>query len=304
MQRSTLEHIEGVKQFLRQMAAVQPASIQEAREQQATALASLPRLGDTITQPVQIAGMKAEWVSTPNVPEGELGVVLYMHGGAFMTGSCDTHRDLAARIAQASGTRVLLFEYRLAPEDRFPAANEDCLAAYQWLLQEGVKPEHIVIGGESVGGYLALATLLSLRDTGDPMPSAAFLLSPHTDFVRFDSSTYETNAAADPLGNRETSRQCARIYTGLEEWNDHHLYPVGADLRGLPAILVHVGGDEVLLGECQELVRHAKTAGVTAELVVWEHMWCAFQLMAGIMLEGTESINLIGQFVQQHLHKG
>lgn len=302
MQRSTMEHIEGVKHSLRQMGSVQPTSVEEAREQQAAALASLPRLSETLIQSVQVAGMKAEWVSTPNVSADEPGVVLYMHGGAFMTGSCETHRDLAARIAQASGCRVLIFEYRLAPEHLFPAANEDCLAAYRWLLQEGVPPEHIVLGGESVGGYLTLATLLALRDAGEPLPAAAFLLSPHTDFIQYDSKTYESNAAADPLGSRETSRQCARLYTGKDEITDPILYPVGAELKGLPPLTVHAGGDEVLLGECRQLVHRAQAAGVNAELVVWDHMWCAFQLMAGIMPEGVESIEQIGQFVQLHLY--
>ncbi|MBD3917925.1 alpha/beta hydrolase [Paenibacillus sp. PR3] len=301
MQRSTREHIEGVKQFLRQMGSVQPMSVEEARSQQAAALASLPRLTETIVHPVHAAGMRAEWVSTPNVSANEPGVVLYMHGGAFMTGTCDTHRDLAARIAQASGKRVLVFEYRLAPEHLFPAANEDCIAAYRWLLQEGVQPENIVFGGESVGGYLALATLLSLRDAGEPLPAAAFLLSPHTDFIHYDSETYESNVEADPLGSRDTSRQCAKLYTGQEVSVDPLLYPVGAELKGLPPLLVHAGGDEVLLGECQRLVQRAQAAGVDAEIEVWEHMWCAFQLMAGIMPEGVESIEQIGQFVQHHL---
>jgi Esterase/lipase len=304
MQRSTLAHIEGVKQFLRQMGAAQPTSIEEARGQQAAALASLPRLSETVTQPVYVAGMQAEWVTMPNVPADEPGVVLYMHGGAFMTGSCETHRDLAARISQSSRKRVLVFEYRLAPEHCFPAANEDCLAAYRWLLQEGVIPDHIVIGGESVGGYLALATLLSLRNAGEPLPAAAFLMSPHTDFVHFDSSTYESNAEADPLGSRETSLQCARLYTGMERSEDPILCPVNAELEGLPPLLVHAGSNEVLLGECERLVHRARIAGVSAEIVVWEHMWCAFQLMAGIVPEGVESIEQIGQFVQRHLTIG
>ncbi|GMK41391.1 hypothetical protein PCCS19_44470 [Paenibacillus sp. CCS19] len=302
MQRSTMEHIEGVKQFLRQMGSVQPASVEEAREQQAAALASLPRLKETIVQPVHAAGMRAEWVSMPNVSADEPGVVLYMHGGAFMTGSCETHRDLAARIAQASGKRVLIFEYRLAPEHLFPAANEDCLAAYRWLLQEGITSEHIVLGGESVGGYLAIATLLSLRDANEPLPAAAFLLSPHTDLLHFDNATYELNAAVDPLGSRESSRLCAAIYTGMERSNDPQLCPVEADLQGLPPLLVHVGSDEVLLGECQQLAHNIQTAGGAAELVVWDHMWCAFQLMAGVMPEGVESIRQIGEFIQHHLH--
>ncbi|WP_127532300.1 alpha/beta hydrolase [Paenibacillus kobensis] len=302
-QLSTAEQLYGIKSFLRQMgAAQQQLTVLQIREQQLASIGQLPATDDVIAEPATVAGMRAEWVSDSTVPADQEGIILYMHGGAFISGSCETHRDLAARLAGASGLRVLVFEYRLAPEHRFPAANDDCIAAYRWLLEKGHKPEHIVLGGESVGGYLVLATLLALRDAGGPLPAAAFLMSPHTDFVRFDSSTYVTNADADPLGALANSRQCAETYAGESEVSNPILSPVDADLSGFPNLLIQVGADEVLLGECELLAERAREAGVKAELEVWPNMWCAFQMMAGIVPEGAAAIEMAGDFVRKHVH--
>jgi len=152
----------------------------------------------TKVEEVSIGNMKADWISANGVDPKGKKAILYIHGGGFLAGSRNTHREMVARISKASGLPVLVPEYRLAPENKFPAALDDCLAAYRWLLKQGYQPRNIAIGGDSAGGCLTLMTLISLRDAGTGLPGAAFLLSPLTDAVNYDGETIQTKAGIDP----------------------------------------------------------------------------------------------------------
>jgi epsilon-lactone hydrolase len=295
--KSSPDLLAGIKQHMRQSFHFEASTVEEVRSREGEALSALPKLEGVVVEKTAVGHMHAEWVSAGQTVGN--GVVLFFHGGAFISGSCATHRELAARLSQASGARVLVVEYRLAPEHPFPAANEDCLHAYRWLLEQGHSPQDIVVGGDSVGGTLTLMTLLAIRDQGLPRPAGAVLLSPHTDFIYFSSKTYVSHAQLDPTGSLRSSQLCAEYYAGSHEPRPAILSPLHMELAGLPELFIQVGDQEVLLGECQEFAERARSSGVDVELEVWEGMWCVFQQLAGILVEGQEAIGHAGSFIKR-----
>jgi acetyl esterase/lipase len=247
---------------------------------------------------IEIGGTKAEWILAEGVEGG--GVILYLHGGGFVMGSLDTHREMAARISAASQTRVLVLDYRLAPEYPFPAAMQDTIMAYNWLRDQGYSEGNIVIGGDSAGGGLTLQTLISLRDGGSSLPAAAFLLSPPLDWVRFDGESYRTRAAVDILITKEMCVLNGGHYVGNNDPETPLLYPIGMNLASLPPMCVHVGDHEVLLSDSERLVRRARDAGVEVEFKVWPGMWHVFQASARYVPESRQSLLEVGHFIRKH----
>ena len=247
---------------------------------------------------VNVDGLPAEWVRARRVNPDDTRTVLYFHGGGYVSCSCATHRDLAARISAACGVRVLLVEYRLAPEHPYPAAFEDGLRSFRWLRESGVAASEMAIGGDSAGGGLALATLLALKDDGEELPKAGFLLSPWLSQVP-DGESYTTRAEADPFVTAEFVLACAEAFLAGSDPRELVLFE--KDLRGLPSMLVHVGEDEILLADSLRLVENARSAGVEASLEIWEGMWHVFQSMAMIVPEAKLSLSRIGGFVREKL---
>jgi len=240
-----------------------------------------------------------EWVHGPT-DRGRQALV-YLHGGGYVFGSAATYRELIGRLSLATGMWVLAPDYRLAPEDPFPAAVDDALAAYRWLLGAGIEPGRIVISGDSAGGGLALATLLAFRDAGERLPAAAVLLSPWTDLT-CSGDSYVTRAESDPLFTRETLIHLAGQYLAGADPTSVLASPINADLKGLPPLLVHVGSDEVLLDDATELAERTRAGGLDVELKVWDGMWHEFQRFAGRgVIEAQESIDLIGAFVKKRI---
>jgi acetyl esterase/lipase len=262
-------------------------------------LAPLPR-GTTVNK-AELNGMNAEWVTARGIDRAAKKAVLYLHGGGFFAGSLATHRELAARISRAGKVSVLVPEYRLAPEHKYPAANQDCLAAYHWMISNGYCPEEIVIGGDSAGGCLAAMTMLSLRDAGDPLPVAAFLLSPVTDPIHADGESVKTRAEADPFFQPDAIRPHMQRYFGEIDPAHAILSPVRQDLTGLPPMLIQVGNDEVLLSDSTRLAERAEAAGVNVTLEVWEGMWHVFHSFGVIVPEARQAIRRIGAFIREHL---
>ncbi len=282
------------------MASLGGRTIEEYRHRQ-EALAKhqiLPR-GSRVEQ-LSVAGLKAEFVRGRGVSVGDSPTVLYFHGGGYIAGSCSTHRDLAARLSAACGVRLLVVDYRLAPEHKYPAAFEDGIRAFHWLKGKGVAAEQIVVAGDSAGGGLAFATLLALRDAGEELPKAAFLLSPWLTQLN-DGESYESRAAADPLIDAEFVAVCAEAFLGGTETDPHELVLFDQDLQGLPSLLVQVGEDEILLSDSVRLVERARAAGVDARLDVWPGMWHVFQAYAVILPEAKHAVAEIGSFVREKL---
>ena len=276
-------------------------SIQEQRRRIETLARLIIRFPKGVTKESVRAGkVEAEWVVP--VKSNADTAVLYLHGGGYTLCSPATHRGLTGAIALACKSRMLVPNYRLAPEHPFPAALEDALAAYHWLLAQGVAPNHIAIGGDSAGGGLTLATAICLRDSGDPLPAALFLLSPWTDLT-FSGESHITRRSVDPIfgGESESKEPFAPAYLGQETPSNPLISPLLADLRGLPATLIHVGDDEILLDDSTRLGEKMEAAGVNVRIRVWDGLWHVFQAFVPFLPEARQSVAEIGEFIRRHI---
>jgi acetyl esterase/lipase len=237
----------------------------------------------------------AEWVVAADVPAGR--VLLYLHGGAYQIGSPATLRHMIALISATAQARVLSVDYRLAPEHPFPAAVEDALTAYRFLLSGGADPDRIAIAGDSAGGGLALATLVALRDAGDRLPAAAVAISPWTDLA-LTGESLRTRADADVMIKPAGMPETAAMYLAGADPRHPYASPLYADLRGLPPILIHVGDAEVILDDSTRFAAKARAAEVDITLEVWPempHVWHAF---AGLLPESDRAIERIGSWLK------
>jgi acetyl esterase/lipase len=221
--------------------------------------------------------------------------ILYLHGGAYISCSPGTHRDLVSRIAFACGARCVVPDYRLAPVHPFPAAIDDALSAYHALLADGVDPRTLFLAGDSAGGGLSVAILLSLRDAGSPLPRGAVLLSPWVDLAG-TSETMLTNRAYDYLSGDTLAT--AKLYAKDAELSHPLVSPVYAELAGLPPLLVQSGDAEILFAENQRLVERARAAGVLVQHEIEPGMVHVFQGFASVSPQGRAAIVSIGRFVR------
>ncbi len=250
---------------------------------------------NTTHQVIDMNGVSAERVVAD---ETASRVVLYLHGGGYCVGSAATHRPLAAHIARASGAVSYVLNYRLAPEYPHPAAMHDTLAAYRWLLAQGIAPARIVIAGDSAGGGLALATAISLRDSGLPLPAALVLISPWTD-LSLSGETIKSLAWRDPILSHSITSLWARLYAGELPLTHPLCSPLFSPLERLPPMLIQVGSEEILLSDSQRLAERAKAAGVEVQSRVYDKMWHDFQVQAGVLRDSDAAIAEIGAFVKQ-----
>jgi len=294
----TSPQLQTIVQMLRSRPAPIDLSVQEQRVA-IEALASQLQVGEDVRrEKVDAGSVPAEWIAAPGAAGRR--VIYYLHGGGYVVGSIDTHRELISRLSRAAGARALVIDYRLAPENPFPAAVEDSAAAYRWLLSTGVDAAQVVIAGDSAGGGLTVATLVALRDAGDPLPAAAVCISPWVDLECL-GETMTSKAEIDPLVHREALLKMAKAYLGDADPRTPLAAPLYADLRGLPPLLIQVGGAEALLDDARRLAERAKSAGVEVILEPWDemiHVWHAF---ATILPEGQQAIDRIGDFVRARI---
>jgi epsilon-lactone hydrolase len=270
-------------------------SIEQMRRGYETLAAAAPPPEGATFETVDAGGIRAEWVRPDDAADDR--IVFYLHGGGYVLCSPLTHRALVTRIARACGARALTVDYRLGPEHPFPAAVEDAVAAYGWLLARGADPARVVIAGDSAGGGLAIATLAGLRDGKVPLPRAAVCLSPWTDLT-LSGHSMKTNADVDPMTGRAVLAKMAAAYLAGADPTDARATPLNAILAGLPPLLVHVGSAEVLLDDATRLAARARAAGVDVTLEVWDdmiHVWHAF---APLIPEAEQAIAKIGAFVR------
>lgn len=243
---------------------------------------------------VDAGGVPAEWIEMPGATSGR--VVLYLHGGGYVIGSISTHRSLVARIARDSGARCLAIDYRLAPENPFPAALEDATKAYRFLVASGIAPGDIVIAGDSAGGGLTLATLLSLRDAGDALPAAAVCLSPWTDLEGTGGSHFDPTIG-DPMVNLPGLQLMGQLYAGART-SDPLASPLLADLHGLPPLFILVGTREMLLDDSLRVADKARAAGVEVTLEKGEGLIHVWPLFGDGVPEAADAVKRIGDFIR------
>ncbi len=224
--------------------------------------------------PVDCNGVAAEWIDVPETRPGR--VLLYFHGGAFILRFPMTHAGLAARWCRRLGARTLMVDYRLAPENPFPAGANDCHASYRWLLAQDFAPRDIVIAGDSAGANLALSTLLAIKAAGEPLPACAVLMSPFVDFT-LSGKSLVTNEARDPIFTLAGGMVLRSLYAPPERLLDPSASPLFGDFMGLPPLLFQVGSTEMLLDESLRAAAKAHAAGVAVELEIWRKMPHVFQ---------------------------
>ncbi len=226
--------------------------------------------------------------------------IIYFHGGAYVMGGVATQRNLVAHIARDTGARVLSVDYRLGPEHPYPAAVEDALAAFGYLQRAGLDRSKIAFAGDSAGGGLTAATLIALRDAGQPLPAAGACISPWLDLT-LSFPSWETRADVDPLLSRPQIQTCADAYLGSADPKSATASPIFADLSGLPPMLIQVGTAEVLLDEAVEFAKRARAADVDVEIEVAQdmiHVWHAF---ADLLPEGRAAIGKLAAFIDAKL---
>ncbi|HMB38977.1 MAG TPA: alpha/beta hydrolase [Wenzhouxiangellaceae bacterium] len=241
----------------------------------------------------------AEWLTPVSGPTER--VVLHLPGGAFMTRFKRAERVFLARLCRAAHARGRLVFYRLAPENPYPAGLEDCLDAYRQLLDLDIAPEHIFISGMSAGGCLALATLLSLRDQGMPMPAGALLMSPAADFTEHaEGGSRVDNAGRDALLSLEQGDEIRRLYLGgrTELTDQPYVSPVLGDFTGLPPLFFQASNTEILLDDSQICVERARAAGVAAEIEIWDRMPHGWQALS-FTPESGRAINRLADFIRE-----
>jgi acetyl esterase/lipase len=289
------EQLDTIVQLLRANSFTDAPTIEEMRAGMDSFIGAFAPPEGMVFEPVDAGGVPAEW--TRAAGSGDAPVVLYLHGGGYCLGSIATHRGLCGNLSAATGGPVLSVDYRLAPEHPHPAAVDDAVAAYRWLLAQGQSPAKVVIAGDSAGGGLTLATLIALRDQGVPLPAAAVPISPWTD-MEGTGESMTTQADADPLVSHEGLKIMADAYVAGGDPRAPLASPLHADLAGLPPILIHVGGAETLLDDSLRFAERATAAGVDITVDVWPemiHVWHAF---APMLPEAMTAIEQVGAFVR------
>lgn len=274
-------------------------TIEERRAALDASAGALPAPEGLDIEAATLGGRPVEWL----VPTGgrRERVLLYLHGGGYCIGSIATHRGLAGRLALAAQTAVAVLEYRLAPAEPYPAAVEDAVAAYVELLDGGLRPGAVAIGGDSAGGGLTIATLVALGQRGIPQPAAGICLSPWVDLTQ-SSPSYQAKAGLDPMLTKAGLDQYAEAYLAGTPATDPLASPVHAPLEGLPPLLIEVGEDELLLDDAVTLEAKARVDGVTVDVRIWPHMIHVFQAFPEELLpESGESIRRIADFLSRHL---
>jgi len=272
-----------------------PPSLKRSREVLDEQGAKFKVPGDVEMVPTDADGVPAEFLTAPGADPEK--VVLYLHGGGYAIGSIKSHRYLMQNVSRASGARTLGIDYSLAPENPFPAAIEDAAKAYRWLLNQGFKPQNIAIAGDSAGGGLTLATLLYLRDAGDPLPAAGVGISPWTDMT-CSADSYTTRRDIDPMVLGNGLEKMADFYVGDADKKNPLASPVFADMTGMPPLLIHVGGREVLYDDAIIVVENARKAGVDVELLDEPELFHVWHAFAPMLEEAQAAVDSIGVYLR------
>ena len=276
----------------------QTLSIEELRA--AYSSVEWPMPDNTALTPVDAGGVPGEWVVAAGADPNRR--ILHFHGGGYVIGNIDSHRDMTAAFSHASGCAALIVDYRLAPEHPFPAAIDDGLASYRWLRANGpdgpAPASATYIVGDSAGGGLALATMTAARDAGHTLPNAAALISAWTDLT-LSGESMTTRKAADPRVTKEILEAWAPLYVGEHDRRTPLASPLFADLRGLPPLLMQVGDAEIILDDTTRTAARAREAGVEVTEEVWPEMFHVWHHQWAAIPEAQEAVNRLGSFLKK-----
>ena len=291
----SIDQLELVVALLTARERPQNPTVEEYREGFERLSARVGVGANTTIKEVDANGVPGELVTADR--SSDEAVTLYLHGGGYVIGSPLTHRELARRLSVETGGSILVIDYRLAPENPFPAAVEDSVSAYSWLLDRGLEPSSLSIAGDSAGGGLAVATLVSLKDQGIPLPSCGVTLSPWVDMEVIGESM-STRADVDPMIQRDGLITMAQTYLNGADPRSPLAAPIYADLTGLPPLLIQVGTRETLYDDAIRLACRAVEAGLRVSFEPWEEMIHVWHLFAPLLDEGQQAIERIGEFIR------
>ena len=252
---------------------------------------------DVQCEEVDAGGVPAIWVETPGANPDN--VILHFHGGGGIAGNANLDREICGRLSRETGSRVLSVDYRLGPENPFPAGIDDALAAYQWLLSTGTRPDHVIFAGESKGAHFSLVTLLQARDAGLPLPVAGVLVSPDTD-VNFIWEGLKGRIDEDPFLSLDALRKIEEQYVGDADRADPRISPYLADLAGLPPLLVQAGSSEILLDDATRFAEKAQEQGIEMQVDVIEGGIHAMVVLPPVIPESVQALNTIATFVGKY----
>jgi acetyl esterase/lipase len=291
--------IEAIRKIL--SSQPRPSGLAERRERLDSLGKRYPIPSDIGLQEVDANGVPAEWSAAPAADSSR--AILFLHGGGYISGSIDSHRPLATAIGQAAGSRTLALGYRRAPEHPFPAALEDTVRGYRYLLEQGIAPSRIAIAGDSAGGGLTIALMVAARDRGLPLPCCGWCISPWVDLEN-DSPSMMTKAAVDPLIQKPYLMDLAKAYLGASPPRTALASPLFADLEGLPPVLIQVGSAETLLDDSVRLCGALGSADVVVTLEVWPDMIHAFPLFHEQLAAGRRALARAGEFIRARQSAG
>jgi len=269
---------------------------QKRREWEEAALA-IPVPSDIELEDELLAGVPCLWTCEKGSRDER--VIIYIHGGGLTEGSAVTTRDFGSRLTKVIQIPILIVDYRLAPENPFPAALNDVKEVYKNLIKDRYKPEQVIFGGDSNGGGLALSALIALRDDGENLPSSIFLISPVVDLT-FSGESIETRADIDPFTSIEALKYCANLYAGGVDLHTQLISPLFADLSGLPPMLIQVGDHEILLSDSTRLADKINQSGSSATLKIWDSMWHVWHYYADLP-ESQQAMEEIRDFLHRKL---
>ncbi len=275
-----------------------PEGLAELRQMYDGLGAMFPTADDVTLTSATVGGVPGEWSQTPAAAADR--VVLYLHGGGYVIGSILSHRHLATELGRAAGTRTLAIDYRLAPEHPFPAAVDDALAAYKALLDQGIKPRHIAIAGDSAGGGLTVATLLAAKQAGLPQPACGFAISPWVDMESLGASI-TGKAGEDPMVQGTALLAWAGLYLNGQDARSPLAAPIHGDLTGLAPLLIQVGSAETLLDDSVQLAAVAGAAEVPVRLEVWPEMIHVWHFFHPILTDARTALADAGAFIRARM---
>jgi epsilon-lactone hydrolase len=292
------EQRENLDAVLRQSAFPVGSNVNEQRRLLRDLISAQPLPADVTVTAAALGGVPTAEITVDGIEPRH--VVLYFHGGVYVMGDAFLAADLASQVGRRTHAKVISVDYRLAPENPYPAAVDDALAAYEALLHNGIAPSDIAFAGESAGGGLAIATLVNARDHGLPLPAAAFVMSPYADLT-LGGTTMETRREVDPLLSRELLQPRVTDYASGQDTALGLISPVFADLSGLPPLIIQAGTHEVLLDDAIRLARQAATADVEVTLDITPRVPHVFQAYYPILDEAVAALDRGGQFLSAHL---
>ena len=288
----TTSELEALEQWLR--SRPKALSTPERRMGYDATAEAYPLAQDVAAERIVLGGVPAE-VTVTSAARGS-NTVLYLHGGGYVYGSIQSHRHLASELGRAAGARAIALDYRRAPENPYPAALDDAVAAWRSLLEQGNQPRQLALAGDSAGAGLAVAFMVRLRELSLPQPACALLLSPWVDMLATGAS-YKENAARDPVVSREIINFCARQYLGDPPKDNPLASPVRADLRGIASLTIFVGSTETLLDDSVALARAAGLADVPVRLEIWPGMFQIWPTHHQVLAEAKKALGLAGDII-------